>query len=111
MALSLQDFINQVTVLSTTWLNQVDVLLTTVFQQASTNPQARAALMSDLPLEIVNGGTASRTAAGALVELGALPASSFTAAGVAAVLYPQTPAEIAAGVVPASYLSSPGNIN
>jgi hypothetical protein len=69
---------------SAVWLNQVDVLLTTVFGQAATNPAARSALCSDLPLEIDNGGTASRTAAGALASLGGINAAALAAAIAAA---------------------------
>lgn len=66
---ALTNFKDKVTNVVAAWLNMVDVLATTVFQQASTNPAARNALMSDAPLEVANGGTGSRTAGAAAAAL------------------------------------------
>ena len=52
------NFINQVgPAIPASWLNQIDYLSNSVFQSAQTNPNARTALFSDGPLELVNGGT------------------------------------------------------
>jgi hypothetical protein len=59
--MALQSFVDKVgPVISAAWLNMVDALSTTVFQNASTSPGARAALFTDAPLEVVNGGTGLR---------------------------------------------------
>lgn len=58
----LQNFVDKsLPAVSAAWLNQVDVLKFTVFGDAATKVSARTNLTSDLPLEIANGGTASRT--------------------------------------------------
>jgi len=58
----LQNFVDKVgPVVSAAWLNAVDGLKFTVFADAATKAAARTALTSDAPLEVVNGGTGSRT--------------------------------------------------
>jgi hypothetical protein len=59
--MSLQNFVDKVgPVISASWLNMVDTLATTIFQNATSNVQARTALFNDSPLEILNGGTGIR---------------------------------------------------
>lgn len=60
--MGLQNFTDQVgPTIQAIWLNAVDKLKFTVFADADTKALARAALTSDTPLEIVNGGTGNRT--------------------------------------------------
>lgn len=67
----LQNFVaRNLPTISAVWLNAVDVLKFTIFADSTTKAQARTALTSDAPLEIVNGGTAARTAAAARDSLG-----------------------------------------
>lgn len=65
----LTNFVSKATVIAAAWLNGVDMLVNSIFNGASTNPQARTALCSDAPLEIVNGGTGSRTAGASVAAL------------------------------------------
>jgi hypothetical protein len=85
----LQNYVDtQGPVVDAAWLNGVDVLANSVFNSAQTTPAARAALFSDLPNEIANGGTAARTAAQALSNLGGTTLAVAVAAALAA-LTPQ----------------------
>ena len=68
--MALQNFIDKVTTVATTWLNSVDVLLDTVFASATTKAAARAALTSDAPMSVAQGGTGATTAAAARTALG-----------------------------------------
>jgi hypothetical protein len=89
--MALQNFVDKVgPVVSAAWLNAVDVLKDTVFGTPTTKEQARAALTSDAPLEVANGGTGSR--------LGATP------------YYGVTAEEVAAGVTPTDYGYPSGNV-
>jgi hypothetical protein len=68
----LQNFVDKVgPAISAAWLNLVDGLLTTVFGGAQTKADARAALTSDAPMSIAQGGTGATTAAGARSNIGA----------------------------------------
>jgi len=57
--------------ISAAWLNAVDALKFTVFADATTKAAARAALTSDAPMAIGEGGTGGTTAATARAALGA----------------------------------------
>ena len=104
MAFTPQNFVNQVgPAISAAFANTLDYLANSVFGGATTNPAARTALTADLPLEIVNGGTSARTAAGALTALGAVSSASLTQAALGAIFYPATAAEIALSVTPTNY--------
>lgn len=94
-------------VISSAWLNPIDVLVYSVLQGAQTNPAAIAALFSQGPLPIVNGGTGAVDPVDALANLGGLPATSFTQKGIGALLYPQTAAEVAAAVAPTNINDMP----
>lgn len=69
--MALQNFVDKVTTVATSWLNSVDVLLDTVFGSATTKAAARAALTSDAPMSLAQGGTGATTAAAARTNLGA----------------------------------------
>ena len=95
--MALQNYVDYVgPKIKAAWLNAVDKLKFTVFDDADTKVEARAALTADLPLEVYNGGTASRTPAGAL--------QSLQVGGV------QTAEEAAEGVVPTDYSYPPGDV-
>jgi len=95
--MALQNFVDYIGPrITAAWLNAVDKLKFTVFDDADTKVEARAALTADLPLEVYNGGTASRTPAGAL--------QSLQVGGV------QTAEEAAEGVVPTDYSYPPGDV-
>ena len=98
MAFIPQNFVSQIgPAISAAFANTLDYLANSVFGGATTNPAARTALTADLPLEIANGGTASRTAAGAITSLGITPAA-IGALAIGAPPYVITPAETSAGV-------------
>jgi hypothetical protein len=97
---ALQNFKQLISVVNAAWLNIIDGLVTTVFEQAQTKPAARTALFDDAPLEIGNGGTASRTASTALTALGGVPASQ---SAIVALLYPVALGETAGIVVNYQY--------
>jgi hypothetical protein len=60
--MALQNFVDKVgPVVSAAWLNAVDLLKETIFGNSTTKTQARAALTSDAPLEVANGGTGVRS--------------------------------------------------
>lgn len=72
----LQNFVDKVgPAVSASFLNGLDALNQTIFGAATTKALARAALTSDAPLEVANGGSGSRTG-----------------------FYPTSAAELAAGV-------------
>lgn len=98
--MSLQNFVDKQGVVTATWLNSVDVLLDTVFGSAATRAAARAALTTDLPMEVANGGTGVRT----LQALANSLTSFFSIGG------PQTSAEILVGVVPTNTLYGVGDV-
>lgn len=56
---------------SAAWLNALDVIKFTIFADATTKAAARAALTSDAPWTVAQGGTNATTAAQAVVNLGA----------------------------------------
>ncbi len=98
--MALQNFVDKQGVVSAAWLNAVDALLDTVFGSTATKVAARAALTSDLPMEVANGGTGVRT----LAALASALNSYFSIGG------PQTAAEILAGVTPTNTLYSVGDV-
>jgi hypothetical protein len=57
----LQNFIDKVSVVATSWLNAIDVSVSTILEQATTKAAGRTALTADAAFEIANGGTSSRT--------------------------------------------------
>lgn len=68
--MALQNFVDKVgPAVSAAWLNAVDVLKYTVFGDAATKAEARAALTSDAPMSIGQGGTGATTAAAARAAL------------------------------------------
>lgn len=88
--MGLQNFVDYVgPKIMAAWLNGVDVLKTTVFGDAATKAAARTALTSDLPLEIVNGGTGNRTGR---------------------TTYAITSEESLAGITPTDYSYPPGDV-
>ena len=94
----LQSFIDKVgPVVSATWLNAVDLLKFTIFADSTTKAQARTALTTDAPLEVVNGGTGQRS-------LGALTQDLLS------YIFPQTTEEAAANITPTDYSYMPGNV-
>jgi hypothetical protein len=93
----LQNFVDQAgPTVSAAWLNLVDALDTTVFNNTTTKPAARAALTQDLPLEIANGGTGVRS-------LSALQ-------NMLSLNIPQTPEEAAQNIIPLATNYLPGDI-
>jgi hypothetical protein len=116
-----QNFVNQVgPPVSAVWLNGVDVTCNFVLDGAQTVPQALAALglstaatLSN-PVTVAQGGTNSTTPAAALAALGGTTLTAvetaINQAFIGATLYPQTAAEIAAGVLPTNYFYPPGNV-
>lgn len=87
--MGLQNFVDKNSpAVSAAWLNVVDTLKFTIFGDATTKAIARTNLTSDAPLEVANGGTASRFG-GARFE--------------------RTAAEIAASITPTNYGYLPGD--
>ena len=68
--MALTSFVANVTKITAAWLNKIDVLYVTVFDEATTKAQARAALTSDAPMALGEGGTGATTAAAARTALG-----------------------------------------
>jgi hypothetical protein len=102
-------FVEKQSVVHADWLNGVDGLANTpVFEGAQTKPDARTALYSDAPLEILNGGTAARDAGAALSNLGGFPSANFTRVNIGSTLFPQTADEFAASITPVNYYYPPG---
>ena len=56
--------------ISAAWLNAVDILKFTIFADATTKAAARAALTSDAPMAVGEGGTGATTAGAARTALG-----------------------------------------
>src|SRR5262245_47871917 len=72
--MALQNFVDRVgPAVSATWLNVVDALKYTVFADAATKANARAALVSDAVWTIAQGGTGAVTAAAARAALMSSP--------------------------------------
>ena len=68
--MALQNFVDRVgPVISSAWLNVVDSLKFSVFADATTKAAARAALTSDAPMSVGQGGTSATTTSGALSSL------------------------------------------
>lgn len=81
--MALQNFVDKVgPVFSAAWANAVDVLKVTVFADAATKAQARAALTSDAPMSVGQGGTGATTAVAALAALGGASTGLATASGL-----------------------------
>ncbi|CAK0777617.1 hypothetical protein CCP3SC15_580002 [Gammaproteobacteria bacterium] len=94
----LQSFVDKVgPVISAAWLNAVDQLKLTVFGDAVTKADARTALTSDAPLEVLNGGTGQRTLSALTNDL--LP-----------YIFVQTPEEALDGITITDYSYPPGHI-
>ena len=92
--MALQNFVDKVgPVVSSVWLNAVDILKFTIFADSTTKAQARTALTSDAPLEVVNGGTGQRTLDAVQAAFG--------------ISIPQTAAELSAGVTPTDLTYQP----
>jgi hypothetical protein len=68
--MALTNFVDYQTRVVAAWLNAIDVLHQTVFGGAATKAAARAALTSDAPFTVAQGGTNATTAAGARTSLG-----------------------------------------
>lgn len=77
--MSLQSFVDKVTVVPTAWLTKVAGLLWTVFDDAQTKATARIALTSDAPWTVAQGGTNSTTASAARTALGVAVGSDVQA--------------------------------
>jgi hypothetical protein len=97
---------------SAAWLNELDQLANNALQGAITVPGLQAILgIPALPVTIANGGTGATTAGTALAALGGTTLTATLAAVnqayIGGQLYPQTGAEIAAGVVPTQYQYPP----
>jgi hypothetical protein len=111
----LQNFVNQVTVVGATWLNQVDVFINTLFNSATTVAQAQSALgvtatgQDPAYLKAANNLSDLTNTTAALASLG-LTQSYFNAQLAASPPYAQTPAELAASVTPSNYGYTPGDI-
>lgn len=104
----LQNFLaRRLPAISAAWLNTVDTLKFTIFADSATKAQARTALTSDAPLELVNGGTGSRGSADVAPWLVFL-ASMFPS--IWQFIYPRSAAEIAGSAVVVDYSKFYGNI-
>lgn len=84
--MALTSFVANLTKITAVWLNKIDVLYVTIFGEAATKAAARAALTSDAPMAIGEGGTGATTASTARTALGStsIGDSVFTAASAAA---------------------------
>jgi len=77
--MALQNFVAKAgPAVSAAWLNVVDRLKFTVFADASTKAEARAALTADVPYEVEHGGTGVRSYEDLVAALGVVPGSGAT---------------------------------
>jgi hypothetical protein len=101
-----QNFVDQVgPPIKAAWLNELDQTVINVLQAATTVAQVQSILgipsggLSS-PITILQGGTGQITAGAALTALGGTTLAAVNQAYIGSQLYPQTPAEAAAGVIP-----------
>lgn len=115
MAFVPQNFVDgQGPVMKAVWLNGLDVTVSFVLGGAQTLAAAQLALgipSLTSPLPLNTGGTGQSTAPLALAALGGTTLAAAVTASVLAVGYPQTPAELAAGIVPVNTLLPPGYVD
>ena len=67
--MALSNFVDKVTLVATSWFNSIDVLWQTIFDGVATKAAARAALTSDAPISVAQGGTGATTVVGAHTNL------------------------------------------